>query len=63
VRLVLIECLEVIGAHEASRAALAQARAWLLARAARISEPSWRTRFMNEVPTSARLLASDARSV
>ena len=42
---------------------LAQARAWLLARAARISEPSWRTRFMNEVPTNAKLLTSvDARS-
>ncbi len=64
VRLVLVDCLDASGAHEESRNALARARAWLLARAARISEPSWRTRFMNEVPTNAKLLASeDARSL
>ena len=64
VRLVLVDCLEASGAHEESRGVLAQSRAWLLARAARISEPSWRTRFMNEVPTNAKLLASaDARSI
>jgi tetratricopeptide (TPR) repeat protein len=63
VRLVLVDCLGAIGAHEESHSVLAQARAWLLARAARISEPAWRTRFMNEVPTNAKLLAScDARS-
>ena len=54
---------EQSGACEEARGALAEARAWLLARAARISEPSWRTRFMNDVPTNAKLLASgDARS-
>ncbi len=64
VRLVLVDCLDASGAHEEAARMLAQARAWLLARAARISEPSWRTRFMNEVPTNAKLLASlDARSL
>ena len=63
VRLVLVDCLDASGAHEEAHSVLGQARAWLLARAARISEPSWRTRFMNEVPTNAKLLASfDARS-
>ena len=55
-RLVLVDCLDASGAHEEAGRVLAQARAWLLARAARISEPSWRTRFMNEVPTNAKLL-------
>ena len=61
VRLVLVECLErERRARGVARARWPQARAWLLARAARISEPSWRTRFMNEVPTNAKLLASCA---
>ena len=58
VRLVLVDCLDAGGEHEESLAVLAQARDWLLARAARISEPSWRARFMSEVPTNAKLLAS-----
>jgi hypothetical protein len=63
VRLVLVDCLDASGAHQESSRVVAEARAWLLARAARISEPSWRARFMNEVPTNAKLLAwADARS-
>jgi tetratricopeptide (TPR) repeat protein len=59
VRLVYVDCLTRNGAEVQARAALAQARAWLLDRAARISEPSWRQRFLADVPANAKILASD----
>ncbi len=62
VRLVQVDCLEQSGARDEARAALAAARDWLLGRAARISEPSWRSRFLRDVPANAKILASeDAR--
>jgi tetratricopeptide (TPR) repeat protein len=62
VRLAFIECLDKSGAVDEARTAQIAAREWLVARAGRISEPSWRTRFLNQVPTNAKILASeDAR--
>jgi tetratricopeptide (TPR) repeat protein len=62
VRLIHAQCLQRSGAVDEAREALQAARAWLVARAARISEPSWRQRFVNDVPTNAKILASgDAR--
>ena len=62
VRLVHAECLLRSGADDEARGVLGEARAWLLGRAARISEASWRRRFLGDVPTNAKILASgDAR--
>jgi eukaryotic-like serine/threonine-protein kinase len=57
VRLCYAEALSQNGAVEDARAALETARERLLARAARIEEPSWRHRFLNDVPVNARILA------
>jgi tetratricopeptide (TPR) repeat protein len=57
VRLCYAEALSQNGAVEEARAALETARERLLARAARIEEPSWRHRFLHDVPVNARILA------
>jgi len=56
-RLVHAECLVARGEEEKARAAILAARDWLLGRAARIGEPGWRQRFLEEVPSNARILA------
>jgi len=57
VRLVVIECLDRQGATAEAAAALVRARDWLLLRASRISEPTWRQRFLDDVPQNAKILA------
>ncbi|WP_437489904.1 protein kinase [Sorangium sp. So ce1014] len=55
--LVRAEALEACGAHGEARAAIATARGRLLERAARIANPAWRARFLENVPDHARTLA------
>jgi tetratricopeptide (TPR) repeat protein len=57
VRLTYAEALSKNGFEDEAGAALEAARERLLARAARIEEPSWRERFLNDVPVNARILA------
>jgi eukaryotic-like serine/threonine-protein kinase len=57
VRLVHVEALHATGAHDAARAAIAQARARLLAIADRIFDPDYRASFLAHVPENARTLA------
>jgi tetratricopeptide (TPR) repeat protein len=57
VRLAFAEALELTGARDDARRALAVAHQRLLARAERIEEPAWRTRFLHAVPVNARILA------
>jgi tetratricopeptide (TPR) repeat protein len=61
VRLTHAEALARSGFDAEARAALETARERLLARAARIEEPSWRERFLNDVPINARILALAAQ--
>ena len=61
VRLTHAEALAQNGADAEARAVLETARDRLLARAARIAEPSWRERFLNDVPVNARILALAAQ--
>ncbi|UQA60687.1 serine/threonine-protein kinase PknK [Polyangium aurulentum] len=56
VRLAHVEALAALEPTKA-RAALASARASLLARAAKISDPDWRTSFLQRVPENAHTLA------
>jgi tetratricopeptide (TPR) repeat protein len=56
VRLALAEALEACGDHDAARAAVEEARAALLVRADKISEPSSRARFLERVPEHARTI-------
>jgi tetratricopeptide (TPR) repeat protein len=57
VRLVYAEALQAAGPTEEFAAAVASARDHLLARAAKISDPGWRQRFLTAVPDNARTLA------
>jgi len=57
VRLAFAEAFEQSGARDDARRALAVAHQRLLARAERIEEPAWRTRFLHAVPVNARILA------
>jgi hypothetical protein len=57
VRLAHAEALHATGAHDAARAAIAQARARVLAIAGRISDPDYRAGFLAHVPENARTLA------
>src|SRR5262249_7862108 len=57
IRLVYAEALAAAGENERFDQALASARAHLLARAAKISDPAWRERFLTTVPDNARTLA------
>jgi hypothetical protein len=50
------EALHATGNTEAARAAIEVARASLLARAAKIKDPSWRASFLDRVPENARTL-------
>ena len=56
-RLVHAEALRAAGLEAEFRAAIAEARSHLLARAAKISDPEWRRRFLGAVPDNARTLA------
>jgi tetratricopeptide (TPR) repeat protein len=56
VRLVIAEALHVSGDLQAARKAAAQARARLLARAARIEDAELRRSFLEQVPENARTL-------
>jgi eukaryotic-like serine/threonine-protein kinase len=56
VRLVYAEALARAGAKDELRAVIFDARERLLARAAKISDPSWRERFLQGVPDNARTL-------
>jgi eukaryotic-like serine/threonine-protein kinase len=57
VRLAHAEALHATGAHDAARRAIADARARLLAIAARISDPGYQASFLEQVPENARTLA------
>jgi hypothetical protein len=57
VRLVHAEALHATGAHDAARAAIAQARARVTAIADQISDPVYRDSFLAQVPENARTLA------
>jgi eukaryotic-like serine/threonine-protein kinase len=56
VRLVFAESLDAIDEGDAARAALLAAEERLLARAARIDNPAWRSSFLEQVPENARTL-------
>ncbi|MBI2891923.1 MAG: protein kinase [Deltaproteobacteria bacterium] len=57
IRLAFARSLEAVGEHEASRAALAEARVRLLTVADRIRDPTLRESFLGRVPENARILA------
>jgi eukaryotic-like serine/threonine-protein kinase len=56
-RAALVEALAAAGSADDARRALAEARAWLDARAARFEAGEKRERFLRRVPDNARLLA------
>ena len=56
VRLVYAEALDAAGEHAAARDAIAEARARLLARADKVTEPSLRASFLERVPENARTM-------
>jgi len=56
VRLVHAEALAAMGLADEFTTAITSARALLLARGAKISDPSWRRRFLTAVPDNARTL-------
>ncbi len=57
VRLAHAEALHATGAHDAARAAIAEARARLFAIAGRIANPAYKQSFLEQVPENARTLA------
>ncbi|WP_437284520.1 protein kinase domain-containing protein [Sorangium sp. So ce406] len=57
VRLTFAEALAAAGRQDEATAAIASARAALLARAEKLSDPVWRERFLRDVPDNARTLA------
>ncbi|XXU13715.1 protein kinase [Sorangium sp. So ce861] len=56
VRLTYAEALAASGRHAEASAAIASARAALLARAEKLRDPTWRERFLRDVPDNARTL-------
>ncbi|WP_437964135.1 protein kinase [Sorangium sp. So ce260] len=56
VRLTYAEALAASGRQHEASAAIASARAALLARAEKLSDPTWRERFLRDVPDNARTL-------
>ncbi|WP_437605644.1 protein kinase [Sorangium sp. So ce834] len=56
VRLTIAEALSAHGRREEAAAAIAAARAALLARAEKLRDPTWRERFLRDVPDNARTL-------
>jgi len=57
VRLVYVEALAATGARPEACRALRIGYERLLARAQRIGEPTWRHRFLHDVPVNARMIA------
>ena len=57
VRLTHAEALHATGAHEAAARAIADARARLLAIAAKVADPDYKASFLERVPENARTLA------
>jgi tetratricopeptide (TPR) repeat protein len=57
IRLMLAEALRAAGEPDTARAAIDRARERLLARAAKITDPEWRTSFLENLPENARTLA------
>jgi hypothetical protein len=57
VRLAHTEALHATGAHDAAHGAIAQARDRLLAIAGKITDPGYRTSFLEQVPENTRTLA------
>ena len=57
IRLARAEALHAAGALDAAHAAIAEARAWLHAVAAKISDPAFRASFLEAVPENARIIA------
>jgi hypothetical protein len=57
VRLAHAEALHATGAHDASRHAIAEARARLLTITDRITDPAYKQSFLENVPENARTLA------
>ncbi|MDI1435056.1 serine/threonine-protein kinase [Polyangium sorediatum] len=55
-RVVHAECLQETGNHEAAKAALADAKEWLLAIAAKIGDDRYRKSFLENVPENRRIL-------
>ncbi len=64
VRLAWAEALQAGHEDDPARVVIAAARDWLVARAARISDPDWRASFLERVPENARILklAGDRRA-
>ncbi|WP_437585784.1 protein kinase domain-containing protein [Sorangium sp. So ce1000] len=56
VRLTYAEALAASGRHAEATAAMVSARTALLARAEKLSDPTWRERFLRDVPDNARTL-------
>ncbi|WP_437644157.1 protein kinase domain-containing protein [Sorangium sp. So ce362] len=56
VRLAFAEALAAHGRREEAAIAIASARAALLARAEKLSDPTWRERFLRDVPDNARTI-------
>ncbi|WP_437979409.1 protein kinase [Sorangium sp. So ce295] len=56
VRLTFAEALVASGRHDEAATAIAEARTALLARADKLSDPTWRERFLRDVPDNARTL-------
>jgi tetratricopeptide (TPR) repeat protein len=57
VRLMIAEALHATGDAEAARTAIRSARERVLARAAKITDPTWRSMFLENLPENARTLA------
>jgi tetratricopeptide (TPR) repeat protein len=57
IRLVHVEVLFASGAQAEALSAIAQARAWLVARASKIGDLAWRARFLSAVPENAQTMA------
>ena len=63
IRISLVDALAATGDHEAARDAASRARDRLLARAAKITNPEWRSCFLANDPDNARTLALAAQLV
>jgi serine/threonine protein kinase/tetratricopeptide (TPR) repeat protein len=57
IRLMLAEALNAMGDDAAARVAIDRARQRLMARAEKISDPSWRASFLDNLPENARTIA------
>jgi eukaryotic-like serine/threonine-protein kinase len=57
IRLIIAEALHANGDMKAARTAIERARDRLLARAAKITDPEWRSSFLDNLPENARTIA------